>query len=348
MAKRRTVADDYGDVMDSLKKKIYKPIYVLTGDEHYYIDRISDYIAENVLSDSEKAFNLSILYGKDVTPSQVVEVSRRFPMMANHQVVILKEAQSLKGLEEMEVYLRAPQKSTILVVCVKISSGAKPTKLSQGVKKFFTQVKKVGTLFESPKMYDYQVPEWITTYVSSKGVSIAPAASEMLKEHLGADLSRIANELDKLFITIPPDVKLITADHIERNIGISKEFNRFEFTKALGARDVLRVNRIVDYFHRNPSANPLVLTISATYQYFLKIFKYHFLQDKSERNAAVVLGVNPFFVSEYKSAARIYTQRKCVEVFALLREFDMRSKGLGSESAEEGDLLKELTYRIMH
>jgi len=318
------------------------------GDEHYYIDVISDYIADHVLDESEKSFNQTILYGKDVTPSNIIEVARRYPMMANHQVVIVKEAQVIKNLNELEVYLNAPQKSTVLVICLKTSSGAKPTKLTQAVKKFINQAKRVGIVFESNQLYDNQIPDWIVSYLAPKGKAISPTAAEMLREFLGVDLSKIANELNKLVITLPPDVKQITPEHIERNIGISKDFNRFEFVKAIGQRDVVRVNRIVDHFAKNSSANPIVLSIISIFQYFQRIFKFHFLKDKSDRNAAVTLGVNPYFLSEYKSAARVYPPRKCVEIFTLLRQYDMRSKGVNNENTDQGELLRELVFKIMH
>jgi DNA polymerase-3 subunit delta len=347
MAKRKSLDDLCSEVIDELKKKIYKPIYILTGDEGYYIDIISDYIAENILDESEKAFNQHIIYGIDADVSRIIETARRFPMMANHQVVIVKEAQNLKKIEELEVYVKSPLKSTILVICHKIQPSGSG-KGGEKAKKFFTQAAKIGVLFESKKLYDYQIPEWITIYLSNKGISIPPAPAELLKDYLGNDLSKIANELDKLIITLPPDTKKITTPHIEQNIGISKDFNRFELTKVIGQRNILVANRIADHFAKNPGGNHITITLSSIHQYFLKLFRYHFLEDKSERNVAVELGINPFFVNEYKAATRIYNPSKCVQVFALLREYDMRSKGLNNESTDNGELLRELLWRIMH
>jgi DNA polymerase-3 subunit delta len=345
MAKKTSLADASAEVIGELKKKIYKPIYILTGDEHYYIDVIADFIAENVLIESEKAFNQTVLYGKDIDVKNIIEVSRRFPMMANHQVVIIKEAQQVKKLEDLEVYFNAPQKSTILVICHKLAPGGKA---GEKLKKVFGMASKIGLLFDSKRLYDYQIPNWITDFLMQSGVTISPTSSELLKDYLGNDLSKIANELEKLIITLPAGTKKITNDHIEQNIGISKDYNRFELTKALGQRDVMRANRIADYFAKNPGPNPLVLTNVAIYQYFIKIFKYHFLNDKSERALALEFSVNPFFVSDYVKAARIYHPRKCVQIFELLREYDMRSKGVNNESADHGELLKEMVYRIMH
>jgi DNA polymerase III subunit delta len=345
MAKRKTIADLSAELIDDLKKRIYKPIYILSGDEHYYIDVISDYIAENVLSESEKAFNQTIIYGKDVEVGAVIEISRRFPMMANQQVVIVREAQQIKKMEELEVYIKAPQKSTILVICHKLNPG---NKIPEKVKKVYALAAKLGVQIDSKRLYDNQVPPWITEYLTQKGYSISPTSAELLKDFLGNDLSKIANELDKLIITLPDGIKKITTDHIEQNIGISKDYNRFELTKALGQRDVLKANRIADYFAKNPGPNPMLLSTMAIYQYFNKVFKYHFIQDKSERSLAVAFGVNPFFVSDYVRAARIYNPRKCVQIFELLRQYDLRSKGVNNDSTDGGELLKELVYKIMH
>jgi DNA polymerase-3 subunit delta len=345
MAKRKTIVDTSAEIINELRKKIYKPVYILSGDEHYYIDLISDFIAENVLSESERAFNQIVIYGKDVVVSSIIETSRRFPMMANQQVVIVREAQQIKKLEELEVYLKAPQKSTILVICHKLVPGAKPT---AAVKKLFTLAGKVGVYFESKRLYDNQVPAWIAEFLSQKGLTISPTSSELLKDYLGNDLSKVAHELEKLIITLPSGQTKITTDHIEQNIGISKDFNRFELTNALGVRDVLKVNRIADYFAKNPSSNPMVLSTMAIYQYFSKVFKCHFIKDKSERTLAVELGVNPFFVSDYLRASRIYSPRKCVHIFELLREYDLRSKGVNNDNVDGGELLKELVFKIMH
>ncbi len=345
MAKRKTIAEHSQELIAELSKKIYKPIYILTGDESYYIDLISDYIAENILSESEKAFNQTVLYGKDIDVKSIIETSRRFPMMANQQVVIIKEAQQVKKLEELEVYVKAPQKSTILVICHKLAPGAKPT---EKVKKLFSLAAKSGVVLESKRLYDNQIPAWIGSYLAKSDVSISPQSAELLKDYLGNDLSKVVNELDKLIITLPSGTKKITTEHIEQNIGISKDFNRFELNNAIGKRDIVKANRIIDFFAKNPSANPLVLTTISLYQFFNKVFSYHFLPDKSERAVAVKLGVNPFFVSDYTKAARIYSPKKCVQIFSLLRDYDMRSKGVNNESTDHGELLKELVFKIMH
>lgn len=347
MAKKKSSIEAYAEVISDLKKKIYKPVYFLTGDESYYIDKIADYIADFVLEESEKAFNQTILYGKDVDVPAVINAARRFPMMANYQVIIVKEAQNIKKLEDLEIYLKAPQKSTVLVICHKLKQGDSKGK-SEKIRKVMAMIDKIGVLFESKKLYDNQISNWITQYLAEKGISIAPVPANLLNEYLGTDLSKISNELDKLIITLPTDNKKITSEHIERNIGLSKDFNRFELTKALGERSILKVNRIVDYFAKNPSGNPLTLSLASIYQYFAKIFRYHFLKDKSAGNVASELGVNIYFIDEYKKAATIYNPRKCVEIFSLLRDYDLRAKGLNNDSTEDGELLKELVFKIMH
>ena len=347
MAKRKNSAESCKEIIDELSKKIYKPIYILAGDEYYYIDQIADFIADNVLNESEKAFNQLILYGKDVDVPYIIEASRRFPMMSNFQVVIVREAQNIKKLEELDVYLKAPQKSTILVICQKFAAGQAP-KPNEKLKKMYSLAAKMGVYFESNRLYDYQIPTWITQYLAGKGISIAPTPAELLRDFLGNDLSKVVNELEKLIITLPNGSKQITTNHIEQNIGISKDYNRFELSKAIGQRDLLGANRIVDYFSKNPKASNITVSVSAIFAYFLKIFKYHFLKDKSERNVSVELEVHPFFVSEYKNAAKIYNPAKCVQVFSLLREYDMRSKGFNNDTTDDGELLRELVFKIMH
>ncbi|MGB4134700.1 MAG: DNA polymerase III subunit delta [Tenuifilaceae bacterium] len=345
MAKRKSIEESYSEIIGELNKKIYKPIYYLAGDEYYYIDLITDYIAENVLSESEKAFNQVVLYGRDVTIPALIDVARRFPMMSNYQVVIVKEAQVIKNIDELEIYLNAPQKTTILVLNYKLAPGAS---LTAKAKKIFDLSVKAGAALEFKRLYDNQVPVWITTYLKSKGIDIAPAPAELLRDYLGNDLSKIVNELEKLIVTLPTETKRITPEHIERNIGISKDYNRFELNKAIAQRDVLKANRIVNYFASNPAANPIQAKIVSLYQYFRKIFTYHFIQDKSERNVSLQLGVNPFFIAEYRQAARLFTKQKCMQVFALLREYDMRSKGWNNESVDQGELLRELVFKIIH
>jgi DNA polymerase-3 subunit delta len=332
---------DFEEVLAELKNKIYHPIYFLMGDEPFYIDLITDYITKNVLNESEKTFNQLIVYGKDSDVATIINASKRYPMMANYQVVIVKEAQDLKKIEDLVYYVEKPLKSTILVINYKYSSLDKRTKL-------YKAIADKAVLLESKKLYENQIPEWIIKYLKKKGINIEVEASELLKESLGNDLSQISKELDKLMLVLPAGTSLITRQHIEKNIGISKEFNNFELTKALGQKNVLKSNRIVDYFSKNPKASPYQVTIQVLFSFFSKILIYHFLKDKTKQTIAANLGINPYFVSEYELAAKKYSPAKVVQVIADLREFDMKSKGIGNISVDDGELLRELIFRILH
>ena len=330
----------FEEIISNLQKKIYHPIYFLMGEETYFIDKISDYISEHVLTDAEKGFNQTVLYGKDIEPHAIIANARRFPMMANHQVIIVREAQYIKKIEELEAYAKNPLNSTILVINYKYKTLDK--------RKTFTKlIAQKGVLFESKKIYDNQLPSWISNYLKNEQYSITPQAAAMLSEYLGADLGKVSNELDKLIISLPVGTQ-ITPDHIERNIGISKEFNVFELQNALGERDLLRANRIINFFGANPSTNPVPVVISSLFSYFSKILNYHFLEDKSQNNVAATLQVNPFFVKNYVAAAKNYNIKKLVEIVSILREYDMKSKGWGNVSASSADLQREMIYRILH
>ena len=331
---------EYEEIISNLKNKIYHPIYFLMGDESYFIDQISDYITENVLTKAEQDFNQYILYGKDTDADTVITYARRFPMMANYQVVVVREAQNIKKIEDLEPYVNNPLKSTILVINYKY-------KTIDRRKGFAKALAKKAVLFESKKIYDNKLPAWINSYLAEQQYSIDPQASAMLSEYLGTDLSKVANELNKLIISFPKKTR-ITPDHVEKNIGISKDFNVFELQNALGERNVLKSNQIINYFAANPTSNPLPKTISNLYYYFMKILTYHFLEDKSQNIVASSLQINPFFVSSYVAAARQYPVKKVVEIMSVLREFDMKSKGMGSVSSDMADLQKEMIYKILH
>jgi DNA polymerase-3 subunit delta len=310
------------------------------GEETYFIDKISDYIADNVLTEAEKGFNQTVLYGKDTEPHMIIANARRFPMMANYQVIIVREAQNIKKIEELETYAKNPLNSTILVINYKYKTLDKR-------KTFPKLLDQKGVLFESKKIYDNQLPTWISSYLKSQQYTISPQAAALISEFLGADLSKVANELDKLIISLPVGTQ-ITPDHIEKNIGISKEFNVYELQNALGDRDLLKANRIINYFGANPSSNPVPVVISSLFSYFSKILNYHFLEDKSQNNVASVLQVHPFFVKTYVAAAKNYNIKKLVEIVSILREYDMKSKGFGNISATPADLQREMIYRILH
>ncbi len=328
-------------ILRDLKNKNYKPIYFLMGEEPYYIDLITDYIASNVLDESEKALNQIILYGKDTTVPDIINTARRYPMMASHQVVIVKEAQTLNDIDNLCYYAEAPLHSTILVINYKYKS-------LDGRKKLSRIISEKGVLFESKKLYDDNIPGWITNWLKEREKDIELKASVLLTEFLGKDLGKIVNELEKLIITLPEGSDTITAEHIEKNIGISKDYNNFELNKALIQKNVLKANRIINYFDKNQKNNPVFITISSLYYLFSRILLYHSIKDKSKKNVASALNINPFFVSDYELAARTYTHDEVVLIIALLREYDLKSKGYGNVSMPPGGLLKELVYRILH
>lgn len=330
----------FEDILNNLRKKIYHPIYFLMGEESYFIDQISDYITQHVLTDAEKGFNQHILYGKDTDIDTIITYARRFPMMASHQVIIVREAQNIKKIEELEAYVKNPLNSTILVLNYKYKTIDKR-------KTFSKLIAQKGVLFESKKIYDNQLPDWIKRYLSTRNYTIAPQASMLLAEYLGADLSKVSNELNKLIISLPENTQ-ITPEHIEKNIGISKDYNIFELQNALGERNVLKSNQIINHFAANQNANPFPRTISSLYQFFMKILTYHFLEDKSQNAVASSIGVPPYFVKSYIAAAKQYPIRKVVEIISTLRDFDMKSKGLGNVSSSTGDLQKEMIYKILH
>ncbi|MGJ8665759.1 MAG: DNA polymerase III subunit delta [Patiriisocius sp.] len=325
------------EIVTNIKNGDIKPIYFLMGEEAYYIDAISDYIEKTVLSEEEKGFNQMVLYGRDVTIDDIVGNAKRYPMMAELQVVIVKEAQDLsRTIENLVSYVENPQPTTVLVLCYKYKKLDARKKLSKAVKKS-------GVLFESKKLYDNQIPDWIKRTLASKGYTISPKAAQMLTEFLGTDLGKINNELEKLQLILKPGEQ-ITPQVIEENIGISKDFNNFELQNAIGERDIKKAFSIIQYFAQNPKNNPIVMTVSLLYGFFVKVLKYHSLTNKA--SAAKELGVNPYFLKDYEKAARNYPMKKVSGIIATIREVDMKSKGVGAANMSQGDLLKELLVKI--
>ncbi|MEN8204314.1 MAG: DNA polymerase III subunit delta [Bacteroidota bacterium] len=331
----------YEQLIGDLKNKVYKPVYFLYGEEPYYIDLVSDYITKHVLTEAEQSFNQTIVYGKESDAGQVMNLAKRFPMMASHQVVIIREAQELKNFEDLIHYIETPQPSTLLVINYKYK---KPDKR----KKVFKALEKNGVNFESKKLYDNQVPGWIAGFASKRKYRMEPKASALLAEYLGSDLSKIANEVEKLTIAIGEKGQTITAAHVEKHIGISKDYNQFELQNALGKRDVLKANRIINYFAENQKNYHITQTVSSLYYYFSKLLLIHYIKDRSKQNVASTLKVNPFFVKDYEAAARLYSAGKLVQIISLLRSFDMRSKGYKGNTTPEGELLRELIFKILH
>lgn len=310
------------------------------GEEAYYIDKVSDYIEDNVLDEAEKGFNQMVLYGRDVTIDDIVSNAKRYPMMAERQVVIVKEAQDLsRTIEKLAAYVANPQPSTVLVVNYKYK------KLDKR-KALYKAIKKVGVVFESKKMYENQVSDWIRRVLAGQNYNISPKASQMLVEFLGTDLGKIDNELNKLKIVLPEGTQ-ITPDHIEENIGISKDYNNFELRKAVGQRNAVKAHQIAKYFGENPKDNPIVVTVALLFNFFSQLLYLHGMTDKNPRSVASALKVNPYFVNEYIDASRNYPMKKVSYVIGVLREFDVKSKGVGANAIPQSDLLKELLVKIL-
>lgn len=331
---------NYDQILSDIHKKNFAPVYFLTGDEPYFIDMISDTIENEALVEADRAFNQIVLYGRDVDVETIANHARSFPMMGERMVVIVKEAQDVKNLEEFEKYLDTIPETTLLVFAYKYKKFDKRKTLAK-------KIDKKGVWFESKKLYDSNIPGWIQNYLKGEGYSITPKATQMLADYLGTDLHKIANELKKLIIALPKKKSIDDAD-VERNIGISKDYNGFELQNAIGSRDVLKANRIVNYFGDNGKDNPLLVTVITLYGYFTKLFKLHTTQDKSQGNLASVLGVNPFFVKDYLAAARNYPPATCIRCISILREFDLKSKGYESGDVSEKDLYREMIFKLMH
>lgn len=350
-------AYSYDELMRDLKNKVYHPVYLLQGEEPFYIDQLSDYIGSHVLSNTETEFNQTILYGRDTELATLVATAKRYPMMANYQVVIVKEAQDIKNLLPRESknkdkksesedqnplfqYLQKPLKSTVLVLCYKYGTLDKRTRIGKAFEK-------VAAVFESKKLYDNKIPDWVNSYVKSRGFRISSKAAMLICEYTGADLSRIVNELDKMLLNVKKETE-IDLQHIEQNIGISKEFNVFELQHALGQKNILKANRIINYFAANPKSNPIPMTLANLFGYFTKVMHYHSLSDKSKRAAAIALGVSEFFIADYERAYKNYSPRKLELIFSHLHDYDMRSKGVGANNEDSGELMKELVFKILH
>jgi DNA polymerase-3 subunit delta len=333
--------DEAIKIVNDIKAGQIKPIYFLMGEEAYYIDKIADFIEQNVLTEEEKGFNQTVLYGRDVTIEDIISTSKRFPMMAERQVVIVKEAQDLlRTIEQIERYTDDPVPTTVLVFCYKYKTIDKR-------KKFTKNIEKMGVLFESKKLYENQVGDWITRLLKSKGYGIEPKATAMLVEFLGTDLSKINNELEKLQIVLPKQ-STITAKDIEENIGFSKDFNVFELRKAIGERNQLKAYQIVQYFSENPKENPILMVTALIFGYFQQLLQYHGLKDKSSKNVAAVLKISPYFTKDYELAARNFPMKKVSAAIAKLRDMDVKSKGVGAANLPLNDLYKELLTTLFN
>ena len=342
MAKQTTLIT-HRDIVDQVRKREFQPIYLLMGDESYYIDRVSEYIADNVLPETERDFNQQVIYcTKETSVGDIVNAARRYPMMSEYQVVIVKEAQNLLKLDELSVYAQNPLKTTILVICYKNGSVDKR-------KKLVPAIEKVGIVFESKKLRDSELPRFITDYLSRKKVAIDQQATMMLVEYIGADLNRMAGELDKLIISLPPGYNQINAALIEKNIGISKEFNNWELRTAIVNKNVLKANQIINYFESNPKANPLIMTISMLFNFFSNVMLAYYAPDKSPRGLMEQLELrSEWQLREYTQAMRNYTAMKTMLIIGKLRETDAKLKGVKKGNLTDGDVMRELIYYILH
>jgi DNA polymerase-3 subunit delta len=329
-------------ILSDIRAKRFSPVYFLHGEEPFFIDQISDAVEQYALPEEEKGFNQTILYGKEVDHLTLLDYLRRYPMMSERQVVILREAQEMKSLTELTSYMENPMPSTVFVVCHKHKKVDSRTKFGKSLSG------KQIVLFESKKLYDNQIPEWISSLCKSKKISIEPAAAALMAEYLGADLSRIANELEKLTINLAADA-VITVAAVQDNIGISKEYNVFELQKALAMRDVAKIARIREHFASNPKKNPLIVTIASLFAYFSKIYMLHSLKGKPDAEILKALDLrSEWFLKEYRAALPNYSQAQVIQILSLLKTFDLRSKGVENDSAGEAELMKELFWRMMN
>ena len=333
--------DEVIQITKDIKAGNIKPIYFFMGEEPYYIDKLTDFIQDNVLQEHERDFNQTIIYGRDTTIEEVISSAKRYPMMADKQVVIVREAQELsRYIEKLEGYVENPQPTTVLVFAYKYKTLDKR-------KKTFKLLEKLGVVYESKKLYDNQVGDWIKRVLSGQGYAIEPKATAILVEFLGTDLSNINNEFDKLKIILPKGHP-ITPKYIEENIGFSKDFNNFELRSALGEKNQLKSYQIVEYFVQNPKDNPIIVTTGMVFGFFSQLLQYHGLKDKSKFNVAKELKINPFFVKDYELAARNYPMRKVSAIIGTLRDIDVKSKGVGAVSMTHHDLLKEMLLNIFN
>jgi DNA polymerase-3 subunit delta len=326
-------------IISGWKKKDFKPVYWLEGDEDFFIDKAVKYAETQILSESEASFNLSIFYGKDASWADVVNACRRYPMFAERQVVLLKEAQQMKDIEKLEAYIENPLASTVFVVSYK-------EKKLDARKKFARLVKEKGVLVTTKKMYDRELPEWTQQLIQSKGLSITPKGLALLVDHIGNDLVRIENEIDKLSVNLGKRTG-ITEDDIEQYIGVSKDYNVFELQSALAAKDLSRSIQIIQYFEANPKAGPIQLILPSLYSFFSKVFMVFGAGTQDEKTIAGSIGVNPYFLKDYLQAARLYTYPGVEKVLLLLHHYNLKSVGVGSANTGDASLLKEMVVKMM-
>ena len=331
---------NYKEIITSINNKDLHPIYFLMGDEPYFIDKLSNKFAKEILKPEEKEFNQITLYGKDTTVEEIISESKQFPFGAEKRIAIVKEGQQLKNIEKLDSYFEHPQRNTILVISYKKKSIDKR-------KKFGKNLSKNCVVFESNKFYDNQISGWILSYINKRGYTIDTKSSTILAEHLGNNLSKISNELEKLILAINKE-KHITPDLIEYHIGISKDYNIFELQNALGEKDILKANRIINHFAKNTKEYHIIPILSTLFSFFQKIIIYHSIEDKNSTSVASKLKINPFFINHYQKAAKNYNIKQLILIFSHLKEYDLKSKGVKNKSTDQSELLKELIFKILH
>lgn len=332
----------FEQIVTEIKAKKYRPVYLFMGDEPYYIDELTNMLTNTVLPEDERDFNQTIVYGMETDVTSVITMARSYPMMSEYQLIVIKEAQNLSKIEELEVYAKNPLQSTILVLNYKNGTLDKR-------KKLYAEIDKNGAVFESKKIPEYKIPAFIQSYIQSKGLSIDQKSAQMLSDYLGNDLSKLTNEIAKLLIAIPQGQRQITAELIEENIGISKDFNNFELLNAIIHKNIFKVNQIADYFEKNPKNNPMIMTMSVFFNFFSNLMICYWAKNKTEQGIAAELGLrNPYQAKDYITALKNYNAFKSMEIISLLRTYDAKSKGVDNTSTSDGELLKELLYKITH
>ncbi|MDR0540722.1 MAG: DNA polymerase III subunit delta [Dysgonamonadaceae bacterium] len=332
----------FNEIKGNIRSKKFMPVYLFQGEESYYIDQLTNMLADEVLDESERDFNQTIVYGLETDVATIINACRRYPMMAERQLVVVKEAQLLKNIDELTHYVKNPLHSTVLVINYKYGK-------LDGRKKLTGEIAKTGVVFESKKLYDNKIPDFIINYLQDKKMDIQWQTAQILTDYLGNDLSKIANELDKLSIALPAGRKLVTPALVEQNIGVSKEFNNYELQKAIAVGDVLKANRIARYFEENQKNNPVIPTLNVLFTFFSNLMICQYEKDKSKGRLMDVLGLKwDMQIADYLEAMRHYSARKTMENISLIREYDARAKGFQNSSVSPGQLLIELLYKLMH
>jgi len=332
----------YEAIRNDILHRRFKPVYLLMGDEAYFIDELTKLLIATVLTETEKDFNMLTFYGVDTDVNVIISSARRFPMMAEYQLIIVKEAQNLEQLELLDHYVRNTMRSTVMVINYKHGSIDKRKALVKNIEA-------IGVVFESKKLYDNQIPAFITNYFREKKISIDEKSAHMLADYVGNDISKLIPQLQKLEVSLSEGSRRVTTDLIEKNVGISKDYNNFELQNAIIRKDFLTANRIVDYFGKNPKDNPMVVTVTVLFNYFSNLLECFWLPRKDEQSIMAALNMrSSYFVRDYLTGLQNYNANKVIEIISDLRTFDARSKGIDNVSASQGELLKELVYRIMH